>query len=110
MKKIALTIAIVLGFGLSVFAQQPDRGLFQRGELQPDEYYYNYDYNYNSLWFAMDQNLYGGGLFSFLRSGMLPDLPGHNQDTNQPAVPIGSGTLLLLGFGAAYAMKKNRKK
>lgn len=85
MKKLALTIAIVLGMASSASAQifgistQPDGGLFNRETTD-------------------DPN-----------SG-TPTLPNHNQDGNQDAVPLGSGALLLIGFGAAYAMsKKNRK-
>ena len=39
-----------------------------------------------------------------------PMLPGHGQNTNQDAAPLGSGALLLIGFGAAYAMSKKNKK
>ena len=76
MKKVALTLAIVLGLGMASFAQ----GLFNRG--------------------------YDGG-----KDGdelVLPGLPGHGETTNQSA-PVGSGALLLIGFGAAYAMSKKRK-
>lgn len=40
-----------------------------------------------------------------------PLLPGHNLPGNQDANqgPIGSGALLLIGFGAAYAMSKKKK-
>jgi len=38
-----------------------------------------------------------------------PGLPGHGQSGNQSA-PIGAGTVLLIGFGAAYAMYKKNKK
>ena len=61
--------------------------------------------------FAQD----GGGLFQ--RGAVIeennekggPGLPGHGQGGNQPA-PIGTGTALLIGFGAAYAMYKKNKK
>lgn len=57
----------------------------------------------------------GGGLFQ--RGTVIeesnekdgPGLPGHGQNGNQPA-PIGTGTALLIGFGAAYAMYKKNKK
>ena len=40
-----------------------------------------------------------------------PLLPGHGQTTNQNAeTPLGSGALLLIGFGAAYALSKRSKK
>ena len=77
MKKLVLTIAIVLGMGFAASAQ----GLFDRG---PES----------------NQN----------RDGLLtPGLPKHNEDTNQPATPLGGGALLLIGFGAAYAMSKKKK-
>ena len=67
------------------------------------DYYYNYSNNGYS----------GGGLFS---RGMRaagdnsPMLPIHGASTNQPAsAPLGSGALLLIGFGAAYAMAKRKK-
>ena len=39
----------------------------------------------------------------------MPGLPGHGQSDNQSA-PLGGGALLLIGFGAAYAMSKKSKK
>ena len=42
------------------------------------------------------------GLFEFY----LPD--DHDDTDDTPATPLGSGALLLVGFGAAYAMKKLR--
>ena len=84
MKKLALTIAIVLGMTFGATAQYYDNnGLFGRGETP-------------------DGDMGGAG---------APMLPGHgaegNQDANQG--PIGSGALLLIGFGAAYAMSKRKK-
>ena len=39
----------------------------------------------------------------------VPGLPGHGEYGDQPA-PIGSGTAMLIGFGAAYALSKKNKK
>ena len=107
MKKIALTIAIVLGISLFTYAQtEKAGGLFQYGAVSEEEEYYG------SAWLGLDQNTTDeGGLFSLLRGGAfgLPNLPGHDDPTNQPA-PLGSGALLLIGFGAAYALKKRRQK
>ena len=86
MKKTIITLAIIFGLGLGVYAQG---GLFGYGAVS-DEEYYGYGAN--------DRN-----------SGGMPLLPGHGQNENQPA-PIGSGALLLIGFGAAYAMKKRNKE
>ena len=91
MKKIVLTIAIVLGMTFAASAQyfgdngQPQGGgLFGRGETR-------------------DGGNDGGV--------SAPLLPGHGLNTNQDAeTPLGSGALLLIGFGAAYAMSKRNKK
>ena len=80
MKKLVLTIAIVLGMGVAAFAQG---GLFKYGN--EDEY-------------AMDRGTLGN-----------PNLPGHGETGNQNA-PLGGGALLLIGFGAAYALKKRNEK
>ena len=99
MKKVALTIAIVLGISMSSIAQG---GLFQYGEVSDEDYYAGI------AWYALNQNN------EFQKSGLLPGLPGlpglptHGQEENQDA-PLGSGALLLIGFGAAYALKKQRK-
>ena len=108
MKKLALTIAIVLGIGLCSYAQYGG-GLFGYGEVAVDE---EEDYT-SSAWYSLDQdediNL---GLFTNLRgiykNGDTPGLPNHGEDGNQDA-PLGSGALLLIGFGAAYALKKRKK-
>ena len=89
MKKIALTIAVVLGMTIGASAQyfgdngQPNGGgLFGRGETRDGD-------NSGSV--------------------STPLLPAHGQSENQDA-PLGSGALMLVGFGAAYALaKKNRK-
>ena len=39
----------------------------------------------------------------------VPGIPGHGQGGNQNA-PLGSGLLLLAGFGAAYALRKRERK
>ena len=85
MKKLALTIAIVLGLGLTTFAN--DGGLFQRGASEPTS------------------GLYGD---RGLRTG-FPGLPDHNQPGNQDA-PLGSGVAVLLGLGAAYMVAKKRRE
>ena len=96
MKKLALTIAIVLGFSICSFAQG---GLFQYGSATQDEYQ-------GTVWFSANQNR--DGLFRAFGDN-LPNLPNHGFDDNTTA-PLGSGALLLIGFGAAYALKKRSKK
>ena len=92
MKKLALTIAIVLGLSLSTFANPNGGGLFQRGMV--DEEYYGMGYYGNSL-----------------RTTGAPMLPSHGQSDNQNADgPLGSGIAVLLGLGAAYLVGKRRKE
>lgn len=86
MKKTLLTIAIIFTMTLGAAAQG---GLFQYGAVSDEEYY-------------------GAGN----RNGETPliSLPNaHGEATDAPA-PLGSGALLLIGFGAAYALKKQRKR
>jgi LPXTG-motif cell wall-anchored protein len=85
MKKLALTIAIVLGLGLTSFAEgNQGGGLFQRGA-------------------AKEMSNRDG------ETPMLPNLPTHNQTGNQDA-PLGSGIALLLGLGGAYLVAKKRRE
>ena len=84
MKKLALTIVVVLGLGLTTFANN-DGGLFQRGASEPTS---------TELFSNRDGN---------------PMLPDHGFSTNQNA-PLGSGIAVLLGLGAAYMVAKKRKE
>ena len=85
MKKLVITIAIVLGLGLTSFAEgNQGGGLFQRGA-------------------AKEMNNRDGD------SPMLPNLPTHNQTGNQDA-PLGGGIALLLGLGGAYLVAKKRRE
>ena len=84
MKKLALSLAIVLGMCVGAYAQG---GLFQYGEKSDD----------NGL----------RGL-----RGNPPGLPGgggHGGEDDVDA-PLAGGALLLIGFGAAYALKKRNEK
>ena len=83
MKKLALTLAIVLGLGLTTFAEPNGGGVFGRGE-------------------SNDRNTNSSTLFA-------PKLPNHGQNTNQPA-PLGSGIVVLTALGAAYLVGKRRKE
>ncbi len=85
MKKTLLTIAIVLGIAFSGIAQ--NRGLFDRG---PVGGYDNDSYNRDT-----ESPLFG-----------LPGQHGLDQDQS---TPLGGGALLLIGFGAAYALKRRKK-
>ena len=85
MKKLALTIAVVLGLGLATYANN-DGGLFQRGASEPAS------------------GMYGD------RAGVLDiAFPDHNASGNQDA-PLGSGVAVLLGLGAAYMVAKKRRE
>ena len=90
MKKLVLTIAIVLGMTFGASAQ-----FF--GDNEPQQK--------------------GGGLFGYGQTRDVeqggpstPLFPTHGQTENQDALPLGSGALLLIGFGAAYAAAKRRKE
>lgn len=48
-------------------------------------------------------------LFEPLSTPDLPGLPGHGSSDNQDA-PLGSGLVVLVGLGAAYAFAKRRKE
>ena len=82
MKKLVLAIAIVLGMGIGAYAQG---GLFKYGQEA--------------------EQTRGDGM---MRGNPFP--PGHGESTNQNASPLGGGALLLIGFGAAYALKKRNEK
>lgn len=96
MKKLAITIAIVLGLGLTSVAGPKEGGLFKRG--------------------VSDEQYYGMGSFSngnlFLnRSYDMPMLPDHEDPNNNDAdAPLGTGIALLLGLGGAYLVAKKRKE
>jgi hypothetical protein len=88
MKKLILTLAIVLGLGLTTFAQ--GGGLFQRGASETTDGVYG------------DRGMRDG----------FPGLPGgggHGGTGNADA-PIGSGAAVLIGLGAAYLVGKRRKE
>ena len=83
MKKLALTIAIVLGLSMTTFAD--GGGLFQRGNMPQGQ----------------NSNREGGVT--------TPGLPGHGQPGDQPA-PLDSGIAVLMGLGAAYLVSKKQRE
>ena len=86
MKKLTLTIAIVLGMCMTTFAD-PNGGLFQRG--------------------ASEEQTAGGPR----TNAGEPALPAHGQNINYDANgPLGSGIAVLLGLGAAYLVGKKRRE
>ena len=88
MKKLALTLAIVLGLSMTTFAGPHDGGLFQRGATEKSSEMYN-------------------------RADRTPFLPGHDSQENGDAdnpTPVGTGIALLAGLGAAYLIGKKRRE
>ena len=94
MKKLTITIALILGLTMTTFA---DGGLFNRG--------------YNAENGASGYNYYFGAKAEGDNAGSpaMPLLPQHGQETNQPA-PLGSGIAVLMGLGAAYLVGKKRRE
>ena len=98
MKKQIMTIALVLVLGMTAFAQQAGGGLFNRGEIGHSGYDRNSPY-----WDPCFLPEHGGIL-----NGDAEVDPG--PDPNNPSAPLGGGALLLVDFGAAYAMTKRKKE
>ena len=88
MKKLIITAAIILGLGMTSFAD--GGGLFQRG-TNPEE-----------------QN----GAFGNRATQEAPMLPAHNQTGNQDGdqVPMGTGIAVLAALGGAYLVAKKRRE
>ena len=95
MKKLIITLAIVLGMGMTTFAQDEafgGGGLFQRGNTP------HYDY------FADWADL------GWTRTTGLLSLPGGHGLENDYDAPLGSGIALLAVLGGAYLVTKRRKE
>ena len=82
MKKTIITIAIVVCLCMTTLAEPNNGGLFQRGA----------DVSQTEMERTMTNK---------------PKLPSHGQTNNQSA-PLGTGVVLLAGFGAMYALSKRR--
>ena len=85
MKKLALTLAIVLGLSMTTFAD--GGGLFQRGTEPEQKGYYG-------------------------TRGDLPGTPGmpNHGGTGNADAPLGTGIAVLTALGAAYLIGKRRKE
>ena len=96
MKKLTLTIAIILGMTMTTFAD--GGGLFNRGNNAANG---ASGYSY----FSTD------GIADLRTDDRLnaPLLPMHGLEDNQDA-PLGSGIVALMSLGAAYMVAKKRKE
>lgn len=83
MKKLVIALALILGLSFGTQSYGQNGGLFSKGSDA-----------------TLTEN----------NDDRYPGLPGHNLNGNQPAAPVGSGLLLLMGMGAAYAASKRRKE
>lgn len=95
MKKLVLTIAIVLGVTFGATAQQSSQ-FFDKGQQQP----------------ANNGGFFGGNRGNDSKipgTSGTPGLPGHGE-TGDSDAPLGSGAMLLIGLGAAYAVRKRKNK
>jgi len=92
MKKLIMTIAILLGLTMTSFA---DGGLFNRG--------------YNAKNGQANGYIYFNAKNTASEEVATPMLPPHGSDDNEPA-PLGSGIALLTVLGAGYVVAKRRKE
>lgn len=94
MKKLTTIIVLIIGMALASKAQEVSAGggLFGRGSVSEEV---------NQGVYFEHQSLLGGG--------DMPRIPAHGESGNQSA-PIGSGVLMLLGLGAAYAVMKKHEE
>ena len=133
MKKLILTAGIILGFAMGSYAQKlfMNENEIQDGLFARDNFYWmmsDDEIENDKDKIENDNEPQGGlfglgdlGLFGMSRDGGTFSLcfPGHNFTTNwnggsqghdDDLLPLGNGALLLIGFGAAYAMSKRKKK
>ena len=137
MKKLILTLAIVLGMTLGALAQNNKSTLFQNpyeGDNSQSFFEYLQELfateedpedafaveNEGGGMFSGGRTFGGGGMFQrgaiggeqtlFNRDGGLLNLPSIHGDTEDQEGPLGSGVALLLGLGGAYLVAKKRKE
>lgn len=91
MKKILLSVAIVLAMGFGAYAQRGGDGFFS---------------NWNDVGNGLDKfddfenGLRGGG----------PGLPGQGGGGNDQPAPLGSGLVILGALGAGYAVARRKRE
>ena len=112
MKKLFLTAALLIGFAMGIYAQIDP---FEEGN--EDEVII-----LNSLLHRNSQEIYlqygningwrDGGTFSLCFPGhnFITNWNGGSQGHDDDLLPLGNGVLLLVGFGAAYALAKRKKE
>ena len=89
MKKLIMTIAIVLGMTMGTFAQEVE--VYEEKGL-----------------FGMGKGIFRGGNGE---EDPLLNLPGFGEEEDVNAeTPLGSGIAVLMGLGAAYLVGKRRKE
>jgi len=104
MKKLILTTIILISFVMDTYAQDyynhyyGKGGIFQRGSTPEQQ----------MRGWSDDGFLFFPGHASYGNWNSDPD--GWTDYPPDPEIPLGGGALLLIGFGAAYAMKKRNKK
>lgn len=86
MKKITMTLVILLGLTIGSFAQEG--GLFGKGPSRGADNGYSYREG----------------------EGSLMGLPNEHGLTKDQDTPLGSGIVALIGFGAAYMIAKKRRE
>ena len=116
MKKIALTMVILLGMGFGANAQQnwangtdwTLRLLFNEDETEEE---FSATYGFGGGLFGRGENSTGGGTGFRTSNTPFLGLPSSHGNDDDAAAPLGGGALLLIGFGAAYAglRRKNQK-
>ena len=130
MKKLIVTIAIVLGIGMTLTAQIDENmyetkgGLFGMGQSiftnADEEMFLPYGYAEEEtfvpeMYSGMNDNGNAGlfGLGTTLggnRGDGMIDLPSHGLNQDQDGAPLGSGIAVLTALGAAYMVAKKRKE
>ena len=96
MKKLIITLAIILGMGMTSFAQDETfggGGLLQRGDTP--------HYDFYADWADLGWTRTTSGLFN---------LPGGHGLTTDAAAPLGTGIAILAALGGAYLVTKRRKE
>ena len=95
MKKLIITLTIILGMGMTTFAQDNalGGGLLQRGDTP--------HYDFYADWADLGWTRTTSGLFN---------LPGQHGLTTDAAAPLGTGIAILAALGGAYLVAKRRKE